>query len=297
MPSAVASLYFSCEVMSTIPGSTLADSAFVFSGPDPLLVPPPLPAAAAGERAGAVAAERVLLAAAAAWAGVGRGLGGRRGCRVVQGDRGARADARGERGYGDVGEDAAEARVGRRRRRGTVAAPGAAGPAAPGAVAALRRLPVTRLPVPGLPVTRLLIAWLPVSLVAAVRSVPVRPVLGISGLGVSGLRRPRLPGCGVLRLPAEVVGAERDRVTGIGRAAGAGRAVTGSPGGAPGTGGGCPRADVLRWLPAALLLATAVVVSHLSRLHREQRTSCFRVGRGLGASRHLLVSVSNLDVS
>src|SRR6516165_5425041 len=43
VPSAVASLYFSCEVMSTIPGSTLAAIAWTFSGPDPVLVPPLLP--------------------------------------------------------------------------------------------------------------------------------------------------------------------------------------------------------------------------------------------------------------
>src|ERR1700722_7099179 len=43
VPSAVAPLYLRSEVMSTRPGSTLADSELAFSEPVPLLVPPELP--------------------------------------------------------------------------------------------------------------------------------------------------------------------------------------------------------------------------------------------------------------
>ena len=40
VPSAVASLYLRAEVMSTMPGSTLAASALASSGPVPLFAPP-----------------------------------------------------------------------------------------------------------------------------------------------------------------------------------------------------------------------------------------------------------------
>src|SRR6266487_1154883 len=43
VPSAVALLYLSCEVMSTIAGSTLAASACTSSGPEPRLLPLLLP--------------------------------------------------------------------------------------------------------------------------------------------------------------------------------------------------------------------------------------------------------------
>ena len=44
VPSAAALLYLSCEVMSTMAGSTLAASACAFSEPVPVLVPPlPVP--------------------------------------------------------------------------------------------------------------------------------------------------------------------------------------------------------------------------------------------------------------
>ena len=94
VPSAVAPLYLRSEVMSTRPGSTLADSALAFSEPVPLLVPPvpplpPLPVAA--EAAEAAAAERVGLGAAAGPGAAGPGAAAVPGAAVA---------GRGERGRG-----------------------------------------------------------------------------------------------------------------------------------------------------------------------------------------------------
>src|SRR5262249_9722257 len=90
-----------------------------------------------------------------------------------------------------------------------------------------------------------------------------------------GVPRPavvRPPGRSVLGRGGEFFGTEGDRVVVAGRVVGAGHAagVRNAVGSccAIGIGRGCPRADVLRWLPAALLLATVVLVLHLSRLHR-----------------------------
>src|SRR6185437_4377864 len=199
--------------------------------------------AAVGPVAVAEGRERVLVPVAE---GVGlrpvpveRGdRGGGAAARVVERDGGARAGGGREHRDGHIGQRAAETGPGRRWR---------------GAVPAPRILPVARLAVaavpglsvPGLPVSRLSVAGLPVA-----------------RRWVSGRRVTALP------VPGAV--AEGDRVVVLVGLAAPGRAVTGRAAGVlvirirrrdPGT-------HVLRWLPAAVLVITTVVVVHLSRLHK-----------------------------